>query len=386
MDKNDDKTSSKQRFLSPSYKKGVVKENKEKENFKIDLKGEEDDYSPEKNLGNKGKRLTLAGEGSEQGGFINLKPLSNNEEDEENNEFCTNALPGGHVRKIASYSQPGKGEDGFTKVNQDSYLIIQNEYGLKDFNIFAVLDGHGMNGHLVSRFVTKYFTAFFKKNKKMTALKNEDEIYERLKKNNGNILQKAFKHAERDIKKSEVDANFSGTTCVMVLQTGDKLFCSNIGDSRAILVKEDGIFELSIDQKPNDPEEMKRIEAAGGEVSQFEEDGEKSGPYRVWKKGEMYPGIAMSRSVGDLIATSLGVIPEPVFRETTIDKKSKFMVLASDGIWEFLSNQKVADLIMPFYNKNDAEGACKTIVKEATKWWNQEDIVVDDITAIVVFF
>ena len=59
-------------------------------------------------------------------------------------------------------------------------------------------------------------------------------------------------------------------------------------------------------------------------MSQYEEDGIKSGPYRVWKKNEMYPGIAMSRSIGDLIATTLGVIPEPVFIEKEIDDKTKF--------------------------------------------------------------
>ena len=57
------------------------------------------------------------------------------------------------------------------------------------------------------------------------------------------------------------------------------------GDSRAIMVKENNvIIPLSIDQKPDDPEERKRIEENGGEISQYEEDGEKSGPFRVWKK------------------------------------------------------------------------------------------------------
>lgn len=51
-----------------------------------------------------------------------------------------NALPEGRVKNVGSQSQAGKGEDGFTKVNQDSFLVLQNEYGLKDFNIFSVMD------------------------------------------------------------------------------------------------------------------------------------------------------------------------------------------------------------------------------------------------------
>ena len=173
---------------------------------------------------------------------------------------------------------------------------------------------------------------------------------------------------------------------IMVLQTGARLVTANVGDSRAIIVKNNKAIPLSIDQKPNDPEEKKRIESLGGEISQYEEDGEKSGPFRVWKKGEMFPGIAMSRSVGDLLASTLGVIPEPVVREEIIDDNTKFIIIASDGVWEFLSNDDVMGIVMPFYEKGDAEGACRALIKKATEWWNQEDIVVDDITAIAVFF
>ena len=79
------------------------------------------------------------------------------------------------------------------------------------------------------------------------------------------------------------------------------------------MITDKEVIPLSIDQKLNTEGEMQRIVKLGGEVSQYEEDGVKSGPYRVWKKNEMYPGIAMSRSIGDLIATTLGVIPEPEY-------------------------------------------------------------------------
>ena len=94
----------------------------------------------------------------------------------------------------------------------------------------------------------------------------------------------------------------------------------------------------------------------------------------------------MSRSIGDFIATTLGIIPVPEFIDQKIDNDIKFIVIASDGVWEFLSNEKVAEIVLPFYKKNDPNGACKALIKESTYWWNQEDIVVDDITVIVVFF
>ena len=388
-DKDKDKEKkNKARFLSPSFRKGVVKDKKENDDdggFKINLisaEPEDDEpKSPSPPKHKKGKRKDEQKDdkkehhhrGSTHGIPDNLK---------------VNASPEGRVKNVGSQSQAGKGEDGFTKVNQDSFLVLQNEYNLKDFNIFSVMDGHGVNGHLVSRFVTKYFTSFFKNNKKMNS-SNDDEnaVYYRLKKNEYDILKRAFRHAERDIgKNSDIDANFSGTTCVMVFQVGEKIICANVGDSRAIIVKGNKVIPLSIDQKPDDPEESKRIIENGGEISQFEEDGEKSGPFRVWKKGEVYAGIAMSRSIGDLIASTLGVIPEPKFLEEKIDKDTKFIVVASDGVWEFLENNTVRDIVMPYYEKNDPNGACKELIKKSTEWWNKEDIVVDDITVIVVFF
>ena len=388
----DKEKSTKGRYLSPSFRKGVVKEKKEEKDdnddgeFKINLMKVDDDEddndfskSPSKNKKkSKGKEDAKEKKEHHHHGSTQVVP----------EDLKVNALPTSRVKSVSSQSQAGKGEDGFTKVNQDSYLVLQNEYNLKDFNIFCVMDGHGVNGHLVSRFTTKYFTSFFKKNKKMNSSNSsEDQIFYRLKKNDYEVLKRVFRHAERDLEKNgEVDANFSGTTCVMVFQVGERIICANVGDSRAIMVKGDKAIPLSFDQKPDDPEESKRIKENGGEISQYEEDGEKSGPFRVWQKGEAYPGIAMSRSIGDFIASKLGVIPEPKFIEEKIDKDTKFIIVASDGIWEFLDNDTVKKITMPYYEKNDPNGACKELIKRATEFWNQEDIVVDDITCIVVFF
>ena len=383
-DKDKDKNA-KGRYLSPSFRKGVVKEKKEEDNdddgFKINLMKADDDED-EKDVSkspSKYKKKSSKAKDSKEKEKGGSQPSE---------KIKVNALSTGRVLNVAFQSQAGKGEDGFTKVNQDSFLVLQNEYNLKDFNIFCVMDGHGVNGHLVSRFTTKYFSSFFKKNKKMnSSCSSEDQIFNRLKKNDYEILKRVFRHAERDLEKNgEIDANFSGTTCVMVFQVGERIICANVGDSRAIMVKGDKVIPLSFDQKPDDPEESKRIKENGGEISQYEEDGEKSGPFRVWQKGEVYPGIAMSRSIGDFIASKLGVIPEPKFLEEKIDKDTKFIVVASDGIWEFLDNNTVKNMVMPFYEKNDPNGACKELIKKSTEFWNQEDVVVDDIPVVVVFF
>lgn len=57
----------------------------------------------------------------------------------------------------------------------------------------------------------------------------------------------------------------------------------------------------------------------------------------------------MSRSMGDKVAHSVGVSAEPEVLEFTLGLDDKFLILASDGVWEFLSNEDVAQIVLPFY-------------------------------------
>ena len=72
----------------------------------------------------------------------------------------------------------------------------------------------------------------------------------------------------------------------------------------------------------------------------------------MWLKNQEIPGLAMSRSLGDKIAHSVGVSSVPEMQEHVLGKDDKFVVIASDGVWEFISNEEVAKLVFPFYLKN----------------------------------
>jgi len=109
------------------------------------------------------------------------------------------------------------------------------------------------------------------------------------------------------------------------------------------------------------------------------------GPMWVWVKDEDVPGLAMSRSIGDKVAQSVGVIPDPEILEYTLTKHDQFILIASDGVWEFMSNVDVAWLVYPYVEKNSPEAAANALVKEATKRWKKEEEVIDDITCIIIF-
>jgi serine/threonine protein phosphatase PrpC len=143
---------------------------------------------------------------------------------------------------------------------------------------------------------------------------------------------------------------------------------------------------LTRDHKPDDKSEAERIYSSGGRIDTYRDMGNHPlGPLRVWLKNEDIPGLAMTRSFGDAVAARVGVTAEPELRELELSNNDKFMVLASDGVWEFMRNEEVGRIIYPFYLKKNAEGAAECLVREAFKKWKKEEDIIDDITCIVIF-
>lgn len=260
------------------------------------------------------------------------------------------------------------------KVNQDRALIEDNLCDGKTDACFAVFDGHGMHGEDVSTYLTNIFPKVIKKHKQFGKAPDKG-------------LVSSFAQATKLLKKSPVNCTFSGTTAVMTYLDTEKIYCANVGDSRAVLGRtENGklaAVELSLDHKPDLPNEKKRIEKYGGRVQPcIGPMGEHIGPARVWLQHQEMPGLAMSRSFGDDVATSIGVTSEPEIIIKDRTPNDKFMILGSDGIWEFISNEEAVALVE---KQNGAAAAARALAKEATERWQKEEDVIDDITVIVVY-
>lgn len=65
------------------------------------------------------------------------------------------------------------------------------------------------------------------------------------------------------------------------------------------------------------------------------------GPLRVWRSEKESPGLAMTRSIGDTNSQEIGIIDSPDIKKYILNGSDAFMVLASDGVWDVLSNEKV---------------------------------------------
>ena len=312
-------------------------------------------------------------------------------------EEILNEKKGSGFRLCSQLSQAGKNVEGKTKICQDTPLISLNVGGYVGFNLFGVLDGHGPHGHFISKFCKDYIIKNmenYTESLKLTiGISTADELYQELKNNNFNYIIELYQNADIDLmSQNNFDYELSGTTCNIVFQFNKHLVCVNVGDSRAILIYDkgdysnQGIFPLSKDHKPNLPGELERIQISGGAIDKTTDIyGNKSGPLRVYKAGYNYPGLAMSRSIGDLKAKEVGVIATPDIIEYTITPNSKFFTICSDGVWEFVSNEQVRDIGNVFYQQNDITGFCEDIVRYSMRIWSQSATIRDDITCVGVF-
>ena len=225
--------------------------------------------------------------------------------------------------------------------------------------------------------------------------KNEtpEAIYNELKNNNFAYINDIFFKADVEMsKQKQFDYNFSGTTCNIVFQFNKYLVCCSVGDSRGILIEDRGdsknlgIVELSHDHKLDLPGEMNRIVLSGGIVGKITDSfGEKVGPPKIWKAGANYPGLDMSRSLGDFQAKQCVVIAIPEIIEYTLTPNSKYLVVCSDGVWKYIKNEQVRDLGNIFYNKNEVGEFCTDLVKLAVHRWEEFGNFRGDITVLCVY-
>ena len=97
-------------------------------------------------------------------------------------------------------------------------------------------------------------------------------------------------------------------------------------------------------------DEAKRILKKGGRIKPFiDENGIEIAPPRVWVKDDDVPGLAMTRSFGDRVASIAGTICVPEIKEYYFNEGDKFVVIASDGVWEYLENKNVCHIVKSFF-------------------------------------
>ena len=324
-------------------------------------------------IANQRRRLSVA---PGQVGNIDVKAIMDLNELQKQEEDVKNTV----VTQF--YTTSARSKKGFVpynnrKQNQDAYLVHENLGNNPNVSIYGVFDGHGEVGEQVSGYCKEKFPEFFNLE--------------------GNLLDdpaQSILHCTSELckalAKTKINQQFSGTTAVYAVRIEKKIYVANIGDSRCILARKDGpngfrVVTLSNDHKPDVPEEKERILRAGGRVQPLQGlPDEDCGPARVWLKTTDVPGLAMSRSIGDEVSHRVGVIDIPEIIEYEFTDDDLFMIWASDGVWEFLSNEDVCQLIMS--SAPNWEESVNAVIEAANNRWKEEEEVIDDITCVIFGF
>jgi len=158
-----------------------------------------------------------------------------------------------------------------------------------------------------------------------------------------------------------------------------------LGDCRALLVqKTETGYEgkiLTIDHKPAVEEEKKRIEISGGRVCP--RPGGKGGSDRVWLPNLDVPGLSVTRAFGDQLVANIGVISDPITTIHTVTENDYILLLASDGIWEFMNTELIVEILL---EHEDSMSSAKGLMEEAVALWAQEsEGSQDDITCAIIY-
>ncbi|KAG9129963.1 hypothetical protein Leryth_007083 [Lithospermum erythrorhizon] len=198
---------------------------------------------------------------------------------------------------------------------------------------------------------------------------------------------KSYKAMDKDLRSDpSLDSICSGSTAVTIVKQGSNLFMGYIGDSRAVLGSKDSsdameAIQLTVDLKPDLPREAERIKRCKGRVFALEDEPEVQ---RVWLPFDDAPGLAMARAFGDFCLKEYGVISIPEFSHRVLTDRDKFIVLASDGVWDVLSNQEVVDIVASAPSRSSA---ARIIVDSAAREWKSKypTSKMDDCAVVCLF-
>ncbi|XP_023534167.1 probable protein phosphatase 2C 52 [Cucurbita pepo subsp. pepo] len=311
----------------------------------------------------------------------------------------------GKTRNSCIFTQQGR-----KGINQDA-MVVWEDF-ISDGAIFCgVFDGHGPHGHVVARKVRDVLprklesswessqlkhnrsdrTSCFRWSQKNSADGERHDMDGSQEDKSSSLWRKAFlksyKAMDKELKSHpKVDCFCSGCTAVTLVKQGSDLFVGSIGDSRAILGSKDSsdspvATQLTVDLKPDLPREAERIKKCKGRVFALQDEPEVP---RVWLPFDNAPGLAMARAFGDFCLKDYGVISIPEFSHRVLTDNDLFVVLASDGVWDVLSNQEVVEIV---HSAPTRSSAARMVVDSAAHEWKLKypTSKMDDCAVVCLF-
>ncbi|KAK4369267.1 hypothetical protein RND71_013059 [Anisodus tanguticus] len=298
-------------------------------------------------------------------------------------------------------------QQGRKGINQDA-MVVWEDFMAEDITFCGVFDGHGPHGHLVARKVrdalplklVSFLQSFdSKRNGSSGSCCNGNPNLDVVEPDKDGGMEdkvdylwreaflKSYKAMDKELRSHpNLDCFCSGSTAITLVKQGSNLFMGYIGDSRAIMASKDCndsmvAVQLTVDLKPDLPKEAERIKRCKGRVFALQDEPEVQ---RVWLPFDDAPGLAMARAFGDFCLKEYGVISVPEFSHRILTDRDKFIVLASDGVWDVLSNEEVVEMVSSAPTR---ASAARILVDSAAREWKTKypTSKMDDCAVVCLF-
>ncbi|ESQ35193.1 hypothetical protein EUTSA_v10007474mg [Eutrema salsugineum] len=340
-----------------------------------------------------GATSTVATTAESQGSGRRRRPrdINSGGEIDEIKQVVGRLVGNGSSEMACLYTQQGK-----KGTNQDAMLVWENFCSRRDTVFCGVFDGHGPFGHMVAQRVRDILPFTLSTQLKMASVMEQSSSNDGLdsatcideeqwcelqpSEKDGKLLPEMYLSLKRALLKTcqqmdkelkmhpTINCFCSGTTSVTVIKQGKDLVVGNIGDSRAVLATRDEdnaliAVQLTIDLKPDLPSESARIQKCKGRVFALQDEPEVA---RVWLPNSNSPGLAMARAFGDFCLKDYGLISVPDINYRCLTERDQFIILATDGVWDVLSNKEAVDIVASAPCRNTA---ARAVVDTAVRAW-----------------
>ncbi|CAN6877414.1 unnamed protein product [Brassica oleracea] len=224
-----------------------------------------------------------------------------------------------------------------------SFVRKQTEFSRAKWHYFGVYDGHGCS-HVATRC-----------KERLHEIVQEEALSEK-KEEWRKMMERSFTRMDNEVvcwgetvmsancrcELQTPDCDAVGSTAVVSVVTPEKIIVANCGDSRAVLCRNGKPVPLSTDHKPDRPDELDRIQKAGGRVI-------------YWDGPRVLGVLAMSRAIGDNYLKPY-VSSEPEVTVTDRTEEDEFLILASDGLWDVVTNEAACAMVHMYLSKRGGRG------------------------------
>jgi serine/threonine protein phosphatase PrpC len=385
---------------SSSSIKGIIK------NMDKNIKQEKEAQTPKTVFDNPAVKFGFPEPNKQNGVTLSLKILSKVYDSYENALYSNKQI--GPLRSYGYNTYQGL----FKKTNEDKIIVVNQikkpaSTKLKTWpkiSYFAIFDGHGGEG--CSTFLKETYLKYLTENANFPFDIKTSMI---------EAFQKAEEEFIKQKCKSPEEFDNSGSCALVCILFDNKVYISNIGDSRAIMSMSGGtkIKQLSIDHKPNNPKEFERAIKNGSKIYIDNDDPDRDISKLVFIKDKSefekyknegeevifreYPSdLAVMRTIGDVKVKNKDyggkpgtIISTPEIFIYDISSTDDFIVMGCDGIFDDLSNQDVVDAAWYIYkNRSKAKNydihelsqeACDMIIK-----YGLEKETSDNLSCIII--